>query len=94
MSVPPEEEDVGMSQTGMNWAICAGRHCPEAGGESRGCFRWGWAACALEKRLMRGSRATLEGMETQLGTWAGDKVSGLVVDFKDMVRSQESGQTC
>lgn len=25
-----EEEDVGMSQTGMNWAICAGRHCPEA----------------------------------------------------------------
>ena len=28
MSVPPEEEDVGMSQTGMSWATCAGRHCP------------------------------------------------------------------
>ena len=43
---------------------------------------------------MRGSGGTLEGMETQLGTWAGDKVSGLVVDCKDMVRSHESGQTC
>lgn len=36
MSMPPEEEDVGMSQTGMNWATCAGRHCPDGqpeGGE-------------------------------------------------------------
>lgn len=82
MSVPPEEEDVGMSQTGMNWAICAGRHCPEAG-ESLGVVLGGdGAACAPEKRLMRGSRATLVEMETQLGTWAGDKVSGLVADLR------------
>lgn len=97
MSVPPEEEDVRMSQTGMSWATCAARHCPdghpeggelfpEAGpekpglrllsrgwGSVRGCFRWGWAACAPEKRLMGGFGAKLEGMETQLGTWAGDK---------------------
>lgn len=49
--------------------------------------------CALEKRLMR-LQGNAAGNEAQLGTWAGDKVSGLVVDFKDMVRSQESGQTC
>lgn len=29
MSVPPEEEDAEVRQTGTGWAACPGRHCPD-----------------------------------------------------------------